>query len=451
MNFPDKKLERKLGLFSVTNIVVANIIGAGIFTTTGFIMDFLGNPIIMLTLWLVGGIIAWCGALSFGELGASFPEAGGEYIFISKLFHPLFGFLSGWLSLIVGFSAPIAASAIGFSKYFIWAFPGVQSWLNLNEMMNPGLFSNILAVLLILIFSLIHSRGVILGAKVQNILTILKVVLIAGLIFAGFAIGNGSIKNVTQVQPFHFNFEGWKAVGLSLMFIMFAYSGWNSATYIGSEIRNPGRVIPRSLLISTGIVTVLYLLLNLFFVYAIPPDKMVGEPEIGGLAAENAFGGIAGTIISLLISFALFSSLSAFIILGPRVYYSMAKDGYFFKVISKIHPKFQVPRNAILLQSSIAIIIVLTGTFDQILAYMGFSLGIFPILAVAGIFKLRMSGKSKLRLPGYPVVQIVFIVTNVAILVLAYFERPWESSVALLTALSGIPVFYWFKRKNKIG
>jgi APA family basic amino acid/polyamine antiporter len=232
------------------------------------------------------------------------------------------------------------------------------------------------------------------------------------------------------------------------MFVMFAYSGWNSATYIGSEIKRPGKVIPWSLLISTGVVMVLYVLLNLFFVYAIPPSELVGVLEIAGLAAGRAFGGIAGTVISLLISFALFSSLSAFIILGPRVYYSMAKEGYFFKFASKIHPKYQVPTGAILLQSTIAVILVLSGTFEQILVYMGFSLGIFPILAVFGVFKLRKSGKSILKLPGYPYVQVLFIATGMGMLVLAYLERPWESSIAILTALSGIPVFYWFKKRS---
>ena len=315
-----KRLDRKLGLFAVVNIVVANIIGAGIFTTTGFLMDFLGNPIVMLSLWVAGGIIALCGALIFGELGAAFPEAGGEYVFISRLFHPLLGFLSGWLSLIVGFSAPIAASAIGFSKYFIWAFPDVQTFLVLDSMMHPDTFSKILAILVILGFSFIHSRGVVMGSHIQNALTILKVLLVLGLIIAGFTIGEGSLENLKQGDPFTFDFQGWKSIGLSLMFVMFAFSGWNSATYIGSEIRQPHKIIPRSLLISTVIVTVLYILLNLFFVYAIPPDKMIGEPEIGGLAAGRAFGPVAETVLSLLISFALFSSLSAFIILGPRVY-----------------------------------------------------------------------------------------------------------------------------------
>ena len=448
MDSSHKKLERKLGLFSVTNIVIANIIGAGIFTTTGYLMEFLNNPVLMLSLWAVGGIVAFCGAMAFGELGAAFPEAGGEYIFISKLFHPLPGFLSGWMSLIVGFSAPIAASAIGFSKYFTWAFPQFQNWLQLENTISSDLFSKFLAIAIILAFTLIHSRGIVLGSRVQNGLTILKVILVVGLIIAGFLIGKGSFENARPTEQFQFNFGSWKAIGLSLMFIMFAYSGWNSATYIGSEVKNPKKVIPWSLLISTAIVMVLYILLNLFFVYAIPPTQMMGEPEIGGLAAGNAFGETAEIIISLLISFALFSSLSAFIILGPRVYYRMAKDGYFFKSIAAIHPRFKVPTNAIYLQATIAIVLVLSGTFEQILIYLGFSLGIFPILAVAGVFILRLKKASPLKLPGYPIVHIVFILTGIVMLVLAYMERPWESTIAVLTALSGVPVFYWFKKKK---
>ena len=448
MNSSDQKLPRKLGLFAVTNIVVANIIGAGIFTTTGFLMDSLGNPLLMLTLWFVGGLIAFCGAIAFGEMGAIFPEAGGEYIFISKLFNPLLGFLSGWLSLIVGFSAPIAASAIGFSGYLLLAFPSLQNSLFISEIISPGLFKKLLAIIVILIFTLIHSRGIIFGTRIQNILTILKVALIIGLVIAGFTIGTGSFENFRNTANFEFSFSGWKSIGLSLIFVMFAYSGWNSATYIGSEIKNPRKVIPISLLISTGIVMVLYLLLNGFFVYAISPEELKGVPEIAGLAAGNAFGSMTETVISLLISFALVSSLSAFIILGPRVYYSMTREGYFFAFAAKIHPKYKVPLGAIILQSSIAIVLVLSGTFEQLLVYMGFSLGLFPILAVLGVFKLRLKGKSAFKFSGFPIIHLIFIVTGIGMLTLTYFERPLESSIAILTALSGIPVFYWFKNRR---
>ncbi len=441
-------LERKLGLFPVISIVVANMIGAGIFTTTGFLMGMLGNPLIMLGLWLTGGVVAFCGALAFSELGASFPEAGGEYVFISRLFHPLPGFLSGWLSLIVGFSAPIAASAIGFSRYFIWAFPDWQLWFCGIEV-NDEILSRALAVFIILIFSLLHSQGVVVGSRVQNILTIIKILLLAGLVIAGFTIGRGDFNNFFNKEGIGFNFSGIKSAGLALMFIMFSYSGWNAATYIGSEIKDPLRVIPRALMISTAIVTLLYILINLFFVYAIPAELMAGEPEIGAMAAGHAFGTAAGKVISLLISFALFSSLSAFIILGPRVYYSMSRDGLFFKFLSVVHPKSKVPRFSLALQGAIAVVMVLTGTFEQILAYMGFALGIFPLIAVAGVFVLRIRGVSKLKLTGYPFLHLFFIVITLAILVLAFFERPAESSIAILTALSGIPVYYWFKKGKK--
>jgi len=449
LNESENRLERKLGLFPVTNIVIANIIGAGIFTTTGYLMGFLGNPMIMLFLWILGGLIALCGAIAFGELGAAFPDAGGEYVFISKLFSPLLGFLSGWLSLIVGFSAPIAASAIGFSKYFIWAFPDSQSWLFLNNIIGEEAYSRMLAIVIIILFTFIHAKGLVLGAKVQNLLTLLKILLVLALIFAGFLFGEGNLENLKTSAEFEFSFTNWKAIGLSLVFIMFAYSGWNSATYIGSEIRSPRKIIPRSLLISTLIVTVLYILLNVFFIYAVPPSELRNEPEVAGLAAGFAFGPLAEKVISLLISFALFSSLSAFILLGPRVYFKMAQDGLFFKSMAKIHPIRKVPVNAIYLQAAIAIILVLSGTFDQILTYMGFSLGIFPILAVAGVFKLRMRGESVLKLPGYPIIHLIFILTGIAMLVLTYFERPVESSVALFTALSGIPLYYFFHRKLK--
>ena len=223
-------LSRKLGLFPVTNIVIANIIGAGIFTTSGFVMDLIGNPLLMLSLWFVGGIIAFCGAIAFGELGATFPEAGGEYIFITKLFNPLLGFLSGWLSLIVGFSAPIAASAIGFSEYFTLAIPSFQTFLQANGFLNPVLFKKLFSIIIILIFTLIHSRGIIFGAQVQNVLTLLKVVLISSVIIAGFTVGNGSFHHFHTDVLIRFSFSDLKSLGLSLMFVMFAYSGWNSAT-----------------------------------------------------------------------------------------------------------------------------------------------------------------------------------------------------------------------------
>jgi len=441
-------LQRKLGLFPATNIVVANMIGAGIFTTSGLLMAGLNNPMLMLSLWVVGGLIAFCGALSYGELGAAMPGAGGEYLFLSKLYHPLFGFLSGWVSFIVGFSAPIAASAMGFSEYFCRALPVIPIWFQNAGIMEPASTKTAISVTVILIFTAIHYRGIKTGALIQNVLTILKVSLIVFLLLAGFLSGKGDLSNFTSVSGVSEGLAGWKTIGLSVMWIMFAYSGWNASTYLGSEIKNPSRTLPGSLLLGTGIVMLLYLALNVLYIYGIRPDEMKGVISVGGLAMGNLFGRSADTLFSLLIAFALFSSLSAFIIIGPRVYYSMAKDGLFFKSVAKIHPKFQVPSNSIVLQCIIAVVLALSGTFEQVLTYMGFSLGIFPILTVAGVIKLRKENPSSLRMAGYPFTQIIYVLAGVLMLTLSFMERPAESSIAALTVAAGIPAYYIFKKTN---
>ena len=204
----EENLQRKLGLFPATNIVIANMIGAGIFTTSGLLMAGLNNPVLMIVLWVVGGIIALCGALSYGELGAAMPGAGGEYLFLSKIYHPIFGFLSGWVSFIVGFSAPIAASAMGFSEYFCRAVPGFSGWLSSSGIMNDVWTKKLISVSVILIFTFIHYRGIKTGARIQNLLTILKVLLIAVLLFAGFSSGNGSFTNFSNEKLLNPGFAG---------------------------------------------------------------------------------------------------------------------------------------------------------------------------------------------------------------------------------------------------
>jgi APA family basic amino acid/polyamine antiporter len=448
---PANGLERKLGLFPLTNIVIANMVGAGIFTTSGLLMKDLHHPVVMLGLWVVGGLVALCGALSYGELGAAFPHAGGEYAFLSRLYHPLLGFLSGWVSFFVGFSAPIAASAIGFSEYLTRAFPGLLHPGIIGGASEAAVMKKLYAILIIAAFTFLHTRGLETGARVQNALTGLKILLIVGLVAAGFAVGKGSLGHLVAAAPFRFDFGGLKTLGLSLMWIMFAYSGWNASAYVGSEVKNPSRNLPRSLLIGTGVVMLLYIALNLFYIYAIPPAQMEGVISVGGLAAGNLFGKSAETILSVLISFALFSSLSAYLILGPRVYYSMARDGIFFKSIAYVDPKCSVPTRSIVLQGAIASAMVLFGTFEQLLTYMGFSLGIFPLLAVLGVFKLRRTGRSAVKLPGYPAASAVYILIGATILVLAFLERPVESLIAVATALAGIPIYFFFKRSARKG
>lgn len=440
-------LKPSLGLFSLTNIVAANMIGAGIFTTSGLLMEELGDPVLLIVLWLIGGIIAFTGAMAYGELGATYPEAGGEYVFLSKLFHPSLGFLSGWVSFIVGFSAPIAASAIGISEYLVRTVS-----LEISEF-QLQLLKKSISIIIILIFTSVHIRGMKLGSKFQDVLTVMKILLIVVLIFIGFIWGEGNWSHFSVNDSNSTTGSNFKSIGLSLMWIMFAYSGWNASTYIGGEVKNPLKNLSRSLLVGTSVVAFLYLLLNLLFVYALSPSEMSGVISIGGLTVNKLFGQSLDTVYSAFIAFAMLSSLSAFIIIGPRVYYAMAKKGHFFQVASKVN-KHDVPAISIVVQSILAIIFVVTGTFDQILTVLGFSLGVFPILNVLGVFKLRMRKASKLKLPGYPYIQVFFIAMSLTFLVLAFLERPTESSIAIGIILIGIPLYFLFvkvKKKRSVG
>lgn len=444
-NGPGTDLERKLGLFPVTNLVIANMIGSGIFTTSGLILGALGDPFLMLALWVAGGIIALCGALAYGTLGAAMPQAGGEYVFLSRLYHPLLGFLGGWTSFIVGFSAPIAASAIGCSEYFFQAFP------RLLHQGDPAVLKKALSIGVIWLFTGIHLRGIEFGSRVQNVLTLFKAGLLACLVLGGLLLGSGSVSHFAMGNPPPCSFEGMKTTGLSLMWILFAYSGWNASTYIGSEIRNPGRTLPRSMLLGTGAVTGLYILINVVYVYAVPPAEMKGVIAIGGLAMGKLFGRSLGTAFSLLVAFALFSSLSAFILLGPRVYYSMAKDRLFFRGLAAVDPSTGAPGRSIALQGAVSSMMVLTGTFDQILTVMGFALGIFPLFAVAGIFRLRRAAPPGTAFPGYPWAQALYLAAGSGILLLSLLERPAESALAVLCVLAGVPVYFCFRGRKTAG
>ena len=436
---PEERLPRKLKFFSLTNIVVGDMIGAGIFTTSGLLLARLHHPGLLILLWAVGGAIALSGALSYGELGARYPNAGGDYVFLSELFHPLAGFLTGWVSFLVGFSAPLAASSLAFSEYLARTLPD-GSLPEHAELLKKGV-----AIGLILLFTLGHYSGLKRGSRLQNWLTIMKVGLISILVLAGFIFGEGDTGHFLAERGRMGEVADWKSAGLALMWIMFAYSGWNASTYLGSEVLEPARNIPRSLIWGTMIVIILYLSLNLLFVYAIPPGEMKGVISIGGLAANRLFNLSMDRLFSLFIALILLSAISVLVMIGPRVYYAMARSGHFFPPAGKIN-RAMVPGVAILMQSGLAILYILTGTFEQIITFLSFSLGIFPILAVLGVFKLRLRGDSVLKMPGYPVLPAFFILASLAILILAFLERPVESSIAVGVILAGIPVFYLLRR-----
>jgi APA family basic amino acid/polyamine antiporter len=298
----DIQLKRSIGLGTAVILVIANMIGTGVFTTSGFIMESLGNPASMLVCWFIGGILALTGALCYGELGAVFPKAGGEYVFLRESIGKPFGFLSGWVSLIVGFSAPIAAASIAFSTYLYRSvsieYAG-KDFLNISGVacISPVTLTGISVIIL---FSLVHWYSLSFGSRVQNMLTSFKIMVILAFIILGLFMGNGSMDNFTS-GPLQGSLLNGK-FATSLIFISFAYSGWNAAAYIGSEIKNPSRNIPLSLFWGTVVVMFLYLMLNVIFIYALPVSEMSGTVEVGAKAAVSLFGAKTGSLFSTAIT-----------------------------------------------------------------------------------------------------------------------------------------------------
>ena len=443
------ELKREIGFFSATILVIANMVGTGIFTTSGFIMEELGNPQTMLLCWLVGGIFALCGALCYGELGAMFPKAGGEYVFLRESYGKGMAFLSGWISLIVGFSAPIAAAAIAFATYCFRVLPGYP----ISEFTVPFLGVNIitispitiLAASVIIIFSLIHYHSLWLGTSVQNGLTIFKIGLIVVFVVAGLWLGRGSIEHFSGGLNMSSVFQNKFAV--SLIFVSFAYSGWNAAAYLGGEIKRPSRNIPLALFTGTFLVMCLYLLLNVVYIYALHTKEMSGVLEVGAKSAISLFGDNIGKYFSGAIAIGLLSVLSAMIMTGPRVYYAMAKDNVFFELFGNINKVHRTPAYAIFLQAAIAVVMVVTASFDKLLIYIGFTLALCATLTVAGMILLRITQpalKRDYKTFGYPVTPFLFILGNLWIIYFSIRSRPIASLFGLGTIGLGILVYLYF-------
>jgi len=447
-------LKREIGLFTATVLVVANMIGTGIFTTSGFIIQELGHPMVLLLCWLIGGIFALCGALCYGELGAAFPEAGGEYVYLRESFGKLVAFLSGWISLLVGFSAPIAASAIAFATYSGSIFPlpaHPQFSLTISGL---TLFTvspiKLTAILAIIILSLVHYHSLRVGSRVQNTLTSFKIVIIILFIAGGFLLGKGSLSHFSVELPLAAMFQSKFAV--SLIFVSFAYSGWNAAAYLGSEIKNPSRNIPVALFAGTLLVLILYLLLNAVYIYALPAGRMSGVLEVGAMSAVSLFGKDVGNYFGGAIAIGILSALSAMILTGPRVYYAMSKDGVFFELFGRVNQKHKTPAFSIFLQATIAILFILTSSFEKLLIYIGFTLALFAMLTVLGLMILRLKQKtlmSPYQTFGYPVTPIIFIAGNLWIAYFSIKSRPITSISGLVTIGAGILVYLFFRREKR--
>jgi APA family basic amino acid/polyamine antiporter len=427
------------------------MIGTGIFTTTGFLAGDLGRPSLVLGIWVVGAIVAVAGCLCYSELGVNLPESGGEYIFLREAWGPVWGFLSGWVSFFAGFSAPIAAAALAFSEYFAHFYPSfsvtgpaaspvaTQGWVHTGN-------GQWLAVGIVLVFSVVNVVGLRPAARIQNLLTGLKLGVL--LFFLGFAffVGHGSVANFSQVAVRTSSHSLPAQFAVSLIWVMFAYSGWNAATYVSGEMKNPERTIPASLVAGTLTVAAFYFLLNVAFVYALPLESMKGVGAIGAACSDALFGLRGGNFFSAIMSVGLISCVSAMVIAGPRVYFAMAVDGCFFRSAARIHPKWGTPMYAILYQSLATILMIFTGSFKSLVIYIGFALIFFAALAVAGMIRLRRrSGWRKLRAVnwGYPLIPGLFIVASIWMLFYTASLQPVESALGLLTIVLGTALYFW--------
>ncbi len=451
---------RQLGLLIAAAIVIANMIGTGVFTSTGFQAASLHDPWTILVTWIVGGGLALCGAAAYAELGAMMPKAGGEYVYLREAYHPAVGFMSGWASLTAGFSAPIAVSALAFARYASKLFPALQSqeaWAKLSLTIADHHIANvtigvqqIVAVALIVTVASLHSFDTKLGGWVQAAFTAAKVLLIVCFIGAGLVVGHGDWSHLAPQNGGLSNI-GTRDFAISLMYVSFAYSGWNAAAYIAGEIEKPETTLPRALFLGTGIVMVLYLLLNLVFLYAVPSDVLAGAGgsgpvfEVGDVAARSLFGDTAGNLVTSVIALALVSAVSAMVMAGPRVYSAMALDRALPRSLAR-HSRRGVPTVAVITQGVLGCFFALVGDPDELIRFVGFTLAIFAALTVGAVFVLRARGiRGPYKTIGYPVTPIAFIALSAWIAYAQIGQHPKESiTVGIVLAIGGVLylVFY---------
>ena len=434
-------LRRRLGLATAITVIVANMIGTGIFTTTGLMLAKLESGWMVLLCWLLGGLVALAGALSYAELATMMPHAGAEYVYLREIYGRPVAFLTGWTSFFVGFSAPIAASAVACAAYL--AAAGLL----------PGTAQKGTAAAIVLALTAIHYCGVQRGARVQKILTGLTVLVLVGAVLLGFLAGRGSWQFLSTSSDFWA--RGRPAqLGIAMLWVMFAYSGWNASAYLAEEVEQPARTLPRSLLWGTLAVTFVYLLVNLLLFYAAPASAIHGVVAVGEVAAQRLLGRTAAKWLAVLISMALVSALSAYVFIGPRVYFAMARDDLFFRFAARIHPRYETPGLSIAAQGLCAVLMILTGTFEQLLTYVGFALGIFPCLAVIGVLLLRRRQPERerpYRVFGYPLVPAFYLLAMAYILSVSLANRPLPSLLAIATVAAGLPVYWLTMRQKRSG
>ena len=420
------------------------MIGTGIFTSLGFQVLELRTGFALLFLWLLGGISSLIGAMAYAELGTSMPRSGGEYHFLSRIYHPALGFISGWISFIVGFAAPTAAAATALSAYLMAAIaisPG-------EGLFNTG---RIISILVILLLSMLHARFKRAGASFQNIMTSFKILVLLLFIVAGI------LSNTDHSLDFSPNPASLKeiispAFAIAIFFVSFAYSGWNAAAYIIGEMDRPGRNIPVSLIMGTLLVTLLYMGITYVFLKVIPLGTMAGKIEIGFLFGQELLGVDAGRVMGLLFSLLLFSTVSSMVITGPRVTQVMGEDypGIRWFSHTSVH---DTPARAIYIQAGIAIVYLTTATFEQMITYIGFTLNLMTLLAVLGMMLNRRnpsSGNASVyRVRPYPLLPIIFLLINTWVMIYGLVYRPVESFAGIITAVLGLLAWLWLKHKSQ--
>ncbi|MFH1463557.1 MAG: amino acid permease [Pseudomonadota bacterium] len=424
---------RRLGPWTATLLVVASMVGTGVFTTTGFLVRDLGSNPAVMACWALGGVAALAGALSYAELGAALPENGGEYLLLSRIYHPALGFTAGWISMIVGFSAPIAAASLAFSRYL--------------AMLVPGLLELPVSLTLIALLTAIHCLRLELSSGFQNLFTAGKVLLILAFVLGGLYVGAprqaltaGATPTAAAVLSAPF------AVGL--IFVSFAYQGWNASLYIAGELRHPERWLPLSLVLGTLAVTGLYLALNAVFLGAAPAGALAGKLEVGHIAAAALFGEPAARVLSAIIAVGLVSTVGAYIMTGPRVYEAMGQRFPGLAILAG-RGEGRGPVRSILLQGAVAAGMALTASFDALLTYTGFTLSAVAALTVLGVFVLRRREPAlprPYRTWGYPVTPVLFVALMGWMMAQAVLSRPAVALAGLGTLLAGLGLWWGLER-----
>ena len=446
-------LVKGLGPWDGAAIVVSNVIGSGIFIVPAIVAASVPNPVAMLGVWLAGGVLIFAGAMAYSELAALHPRSGGEYVYLRTAFGPLAGFLTGWTSFVAGFSGAIAASAVGLASYLGRFIPAAADTTPLLQVgLGPAALTvspqSVVALTSIGVLTLVHIAGLGPGRIVQNVLASLKVLGLIVLVAAGFSVGEGEVANYTvsagPVSP-----SAWS---LALVPVMFSYSGWNAAVYVAEEIRDPRRNVPLALGLGTFAVVVIYLLLNMLYVYALPVSALGAvEIQVVDAVAEQLFGGAATLPLAAASVVFIAASISAMVLAGPRVYYAMARDGQFFPAMATVHRRFRTPIVAIVAQSVWSGVLVVTGTFAQLVEYTGFALVLFSGVTVAALFVLRRRdpvAERPFTAWGYPFVPLVFVVASGLMVVNAIWRSPGPSLTGLVIIASGVPLYWVFSRRR---